>query len=49
MSWCLSCFKISYSTDLRMTSKIEDTKTESEDEIEKDLEANEMLDLDAFF
>lgn len=37
------------STDLRMTSKIEDTKTESEDEIEKDLEANEMLDLDAFF
>ncbi len=38
-----------FSTDLRMTSKIEDTKTESEDEIEKDLEANEMLDLDAFF
>lgn len=37
------------SIDLRMTSKIEDTKTESEDEIEKDLEANEMLDLDAFF
>ncbi len=37
------------SIDLRMTPKIEDTKTESEDEIEKDLEANEMLDLDAFF
>ncbi len=38
-----------FSIDLRMTPKIEDTKTESEDEIEKDLEANEMLDLDAFF
>lgn len=37
------------STDLMMTSKVEDTKTESEDEIEKDHEANEMLDLDAFF